>query len=399
METNRIKLMTALLCGFFSTAAAAEKWYWEPVFSARAGYDDNIRLESSEQESAFNAHLVGDARFGFRTEVSDVKFQTLLGTHQYDGADDLDYNEALFGMESSLRHNLDTFGLDASLHRDSSRTSELDTTGSVNTSIPRIKGYISPSWSRQLSEKSLLRLSYAYTNVDYQNKPGTNLTDYRYQLADIGLIQNLSETTTLQATLIGSHYKADGTSYAKTETLGFQIGLSRRFSETLNVSVALGLSDIDTFFINPITRERDEDNDLAPLVAISFDKAWEKTSLTGSLLTTQSPSSEGRLLTRNSVSLVLKHKLSERLNFALDGVYYDNETAGSFQVPGDTRTYLAIEPKLSWRASRWWTVSGSYRYRTQEYTERGDGPADSNAVYLTVQYIWPRPSYARWMEL
>ena len=403
MEINRIKLVTALLCGFFSTTAAAEKWYWEPVFRARTGYDDNIRLVTSDEQSAFNTHLSGDARFGFRTEVSDVKFQTLLATHQYAGVSDLDYNEALFGMDASLRRDLDTFGLDASIHRDSSRTSELDTTGSVRTSIPRIRGFINPSWGRQLSETSLLQLNYAYTDVDYDNKSstafssGTSLTDYRYQTADIGLIRKLSEKTDLQATLLGSRYKASDI-YSKSETIGVQVGLSRQFSETLSASVALGLNYIDTFYINS-KGKRDEDNDVAPLVAISFDKVWERMSLNGSVSTSEVPGGEGRLLSSNRVELGFKRKLTERLNFALDSAYYNNETAGGVKNRGDKRTYFSIEPRLSWQASRWWTLSGSYRYRTQEYTETNNGEADSNALYLSVQYVWPRPSYSRWMEL
>ena len=105
------------------------------------------------------------------------------------------------------------------------------------------------------------------------------------------------------------------------------------------------------------------------------------------------------MLSRNSVSLGFNHKFTERLNFALDTVYTRNETAGGVKNSGDTRTYYSIEPKLSWRASRWWTISGSYRYRAQEYTETDGGVADSNAVYLNVEYVWPRPSYAQWMKL
>jgi len=105
------------------------------------------------------------------------------------------------------------------------------------------------------------------------------------------------------------------------------------------------------------------------------------------------------MLRRNSVKLNLKRKLTERVNFSLNNVYYSNETAGGRTISGDERTYFSIEPKLSWRASRWWTITGSYRYRSQEYTESSDGVADSNAVYLNVRYVWPRPSYSRWMEL
>jgi len=397
MKTNRIKLVAALLCGLFSSAASAEKWYWEPVFSVRTGYDDNIRLVTSNEESAFNTHLAADARFGFRTEVSDVKFQTALRTHQYAGLDDLDYNEALFGVDASLRRNLDTFELDASVLRDSSRTSELSTSGSVRTSIPRVKVYIGPSWSRQLTEKTQLQLGYAYSDVSYDNKSGTSLTDYRYDTANIGLVHKLSENTDLQTTLLGSYYEADDI-YSKSENFGFQVGLSRRFTETLSASVALGLTHTTSFFENS-AGQRDEESDVTPLVSISFNKDWERSSLNGSISTSESPSGEGRMLRRNSVKLNLKRKLTERVNFSLNNVYYSNETAGGRTISGDERTYFSIEPKLSWRASRWWTITGSYRYRSQEYTESSDGVADSNAVYLNVRYVWPRPSYSRWMEL
>ena len=403
MKTDQIKLVVILLCSLFSTSAPAEKWYWEPVFSARTGYDDNIRLEVDDAEGLFDSHLSADARFGFRTEVSDVKFQTALKTHQYDGAGDLNYNEALFGVDASLRHELDTFGVDASVLRDSSRTSELDTTGSVATSIPRIKAYISPSWSRELSETSQLRLSYAFTDVDYQNKSGsllssgTNLTDYRYENVNIELNKNLSETTDLQTILFGNRYKTIGR-YSKSESIGLQVGISRRFNETLSGSLALGVNHIDTFYLNSM-QERDEASDIAPLIAISFNKVWERMSLRGSFASSQSPGGEGRLLNSNSTSLEFTRKLSERLNFALNGIYTRNETAGGVRNTGDSRTYFSIEPRLSWQASRWWTISGSYRYRSQEYTETNGGLADSNAVYLSVEYVWPRPSYDRWMEL
>ncbi len=402
IETNRIKLVAALLCGLFSSVATAEKWYWEPVFSMRTGYDDNIRLDTSNEDSAFNTHLAADARFGFRTEVSDVKFQTALKTHQYAGLDDLDYNEALFGVDASLRRNLDTFGLDASVLRDSTRTSELSSSGSVRTSIPRVKVYIGPSWSRQLTEKTQLQLGYSFSDVSYDNKSGsqfssgTNFSDYRYDTANIGLVHKLSEKTDLQTTLLGSYYKADDI-YSKSENFGFQVGLSRRFTETLSASVALGLTHTTSFFEE--SGQRDEESDVTPLVAISFNKDWERSSLNGSISTSESPSSEGRMLRRNTVELKYKRKFTERVNFSLNNVYYSNETAGGRTISSDERTYFSIEPKLSWRASRWWTITGSYRYRSQEYTESSNGVADSNAVYLNVRYVWPRPSYSRWMEL
>ena len=398
MNTRQFNLGCVLLCSLFSATAAAEKWYWEPVFTAISGFDDNVRLEASDPESVFSLHLDANARFGFRTEVSDIEFRTALKTHQYDGADDLDYNEALIGVDASLRRNLDTMRLMASILRDSSRTSELETTGFVDTSIPRTQITINPEWSRRLSERSLLRLGFTHTAVDYENTPGTTLTDYRFNNFTVGLDYKLSETTALQLTMLGNHYTADEF-YSKFDSIALQAGLSHRFSETLSAAAALGVRNTHSFFINPVTLERDEERDLSSLISFSFRKEWEKTTLEGAFTTLDLPGGEGRMLNREGVTLGLKHRINERLEFTLDGIYIENKSAGGIVNAADSRTYYLIEPGLSWRISRWWTVTGSYRYRAQENRVTNSGLADSNALYLNLQYIWPRPWSPDWKAL
>jgi hypothetical protein len=397
---NRYQIIggTLAVCTLFSGTALAEKWYFEPVFDITSKYDDNVRLTTSDEEDAFSTHLTADARYGFRTEVSDVRFQTQLKSHLYDGLDDLDYNEALQGVDAKFRRNLDIFSLKASLLRDSSRVSELETSGFVRSSIPRLRSVINPSWSRQVSERTLLRVDYSHTDVSYSNTSGTNLIDYRYDSGSIGLNYKLSEKVDLQTSLLANRYKAEDI-YSKFESYGAQIGLSRRFDETFEAAVAVGLTHTDSFFINSGTGLKDEDSDVSPLLSVSFKKKFESTEIDGALTTSESPGGSGRVVRKNSLSLNLSHKLTERMNFSVRGQYFRNESSGGLDNPNDERTYFSIEPKISWRASRWWTVAGSYRYRTQEYTESDNGAADSNAVYLSVHYVWPRPSYSRHMTL
>lgn len=105
------------------------------------------------------------------------------------------------------------------------------------------------------------------------------------------------------------------------------------------------------------------------------------------------------MLNREGVTLGLKHRINERLEFTLDGIYIENKSAGGIVNAADSRTYYLIEPGLSWRISRWWTVTGSYRYRAQENRETNSGLADSNAFYINLQYIWPRPWSPDWKAL
>ena len=398
MKKNQIIGGTLAVCTLFSGAAAAEIWYFEPVFDITSQYDDNVRLATSNHEDAFSTHLTADARYGFRTEVSDVRFQTMLKSHLYDGLDDLDYNEALQGVEARYRHNLDLFTLNASLLRDSSRVSELETSGFVRSSIPRLRGFINPGWSRQLNERTSLHLDYSHTDVSYSNTPGTNLIDYRYDSGSIGLSYKLSEKVDLQASLLANRYKAEDI-YAKFESYGAQIGLSKRFDETFEASVFVGLTHTDSYFINGGTGLKDEGSEISPLLSVGFKKKFQSTEIEGTLTTSESPGGSGRVVRKNSLTLRLSHKLTERMNFSIRSQYFRNESAGGIDDPNDERRFFSIEPKLSWQASRWWTLSGSYRYRTQEYTQSNNGSADSNAVYLSVHYVWPRPSYSRYMTL
>lgn len=376
-----------------ATQAMAEKWYVEPSASVRFGYEDNVRLVTSNEDSAFSTYLNVQAPFGFRTEVSDVNLSAQLESRRYDGLSDLNTDDQHLGLDAVFRSGLDLFSLQGSYERDSTRTSELETTGLVQSSKRRIGKNLNPSWTRALTERTSLELGYQYTDVSYQDADLTGLVDYRYDKATAGMVYKLSEKTDLHGNLSASKYDAPD---ADTEfkIYGLQVGVSLKVSEKLSASVSVGLTHTKSDYLGTGGgKEMSSDN--AILLDLSVKKIYETMTVEGFLSTSETPSGYGRMLRRNAIGLSLHREPSPRTTFSFRGEVYENTSAGGFDVDSDDRLYYSLEPGLSWRATNWWTISSAYRYRRQDYTNSSTGAADSNAVFITASYVWPRESISR----
>ncbi|MES9882042.1 MAG: hypothetical protein ABW185_14290 [Sedimenticola sp.] len=376
------------ICLLFPGTVLAEKWYFEPTASLRLGYDDNVRFSVSDKEGAFSSHLNAKARFGFRTEVSDVNLLAQLNGRRYNGLNELNTADQLLGLDVTHRSELDIFGLKGSYERDSTRTSELETTGYVRESKRRIKKNLNPSWNRVLTERTSLQVGYQYSDVAYSDVGTSGLVDYRYDTANAGLDYTLSESTNLQASLMASKYEASDAG-TKFNSYGVRGGFSKEFSETLSGSFSLGITRTDSDFIG-IGGNPDSASDNTPSLDLSLKKLYGNMILKGTLSMSQSASGYGRQTQQNALEVSLHKELSPRSDFSFQGRLQESGSSGGVNDSSDDRTYLSLEPKISWNATRWWTVSGSYRYRRQEQTSTNNGAAESNAVFLAARYVWPR---------
>lgn len=394
----------ALICTLLVGASVwphpsgAEQWYDAPTVSLRLGYDDNVRFVEKNEESSFSQKLSAKTGLGYRTELTDVMLKVRADLQYYSQESDLDSDDQYLDLNAKHRSGLNLFGLDGKFIRDTSRTSELETTGRVQQSKRRYSGFLTPTWTRTLNERNSLQLGYTYNKVTYEDSDTTGLLDYYSHAARGSLFHDLDEVTQLSATLTYSHYKVRATN-SKANDYGIQVGATRALSETLDASLAVGgratTSEDRNGFGNRVN-----DTNYGFLLNASLEKRFESTTLRGTALRELRPTGSGRLIDSKSVGVDLRHRLSERLTFLLDTVVFRNETNNnSFnQANDEQRTFLSVQPRLRWRLTRWWDIVGSYRYRYQKYDERSDS-ADSNSVFVYVTYNWPRESVARWSEL
>ncbi len=394
-----------MLCVFLflaSSPALAEKWYFEPSVRASLGYSDNLQLSTNSEIETFTSSITADAALGFRTNVSDVSITAKMIDRRFDDNAYLNTNNQFFNLKSSYRSGLNLFGLGAAYERESTRTSEFDFTGYSNTNKIRITKAISPYFDRTLTERASIRVGGNYTDVAYEDAEFTGLSDYTNSSAYTSLQYRLSERTTLQAVLSASLYSSTGSllyGSNKTEfdTTSLQLGINHMFSETLSLNALIGPNYTESTYTSGTTEE--EFSSVGKLIDIGLRKQFELGSLSASIKTSESAGGAGKMTSKSSLNLSLNRKMSERTTFALSSTFQQNESGGGRTDPGDDRTYFSIEPRINWKASRWWTISGSYHYRQSEYTSSDAGPAESNAVYITVRYVWPKESLSRWMEL
>ncbi len=372
----------------------AEKWYFEPTVSARLGYNDNTQLSTNSEIKTFTSDITADAAMGFRTEVSDVSITAKMIDRRFDDNAYLNTNNQFLRLQSAIRADLNLFGLGADYQRESTRTSEFDFSGYSNTNKIKITKSVNPYWDRTLTERTSLRIGGGYTDVTYDDAEFTGLSDYTYESAYLSLQHQLSVQTSLQAVASKSLYTSGSTEF---DTTSIQLGLNHMLSETFSVNLLLGPSYTESKFVGSGGEE--ETSDMGRMIDLGFNKKFELTTLSGSLSSSESAGGEGKMTRRTSLNLSLQRKLSARTTFGLSGTAQQNESGGGRTDDSNDRTYFSVEPKLSWKASPWWTITGSYRYRQSENTASDEGIAESNAAYITVRYVWPKESLGRWMDL
>lgn len=391
----RPRFLVGFICCCITTGqAAAEKWYFEPTVSARLGYNDNTQLSTSSEIKTFTSDITADAALGFRTEVSDVSITAKMTDRRFDDNAYLNTNNQFLRLQSSIRSDLNLFGLGADYQRESTRTSEFDFSGYSDTNKLKITKAINPYWDRTLTERTSLRLGGGYTDVTYEDAEFTGLSDYTYKSAYVSLQHRLSERTSLQAVASNSLYTSGSTEFDSTS---IQLGFNHMLSETLSVNLLFGPNYTKSKFVD--SGGEAESSDVGRLIDAGFRKEFELTSLAGSLTTSESAGGEGKMIRRTSLNLSMQRKISERTTLSLSGRMQENTSGGGVSDTSDDRTYYSFEPSLSWRATPWWTVTGSYRYQQSEYTSSNVGAAESNAAYITLRYVWPKESLGRFMDL
>ncbi len=388
VEKSLFSPRLSVLCVFLFLAASpalAEKWYFEPVVSMQLGYDDNVQLSTDNEIETSTSNITANAEFGFRTETSNISISAKMIDERFDDHSSLNSNDQYLKFNSSLLSGLNQFGVDVGYDRVSTRTSEFDYSGYSTSEGHRITKSVAPYWSRTLSERTSLSVNGAYSKVEYEDTGlYSSLNDYTDGSVNMSLQRRLSERSSLQTVVSKSQYKSSTTEY---DTTSVQLGLDYIFDETLSFNMLLGPSYTTS---KSDSTSGEKTDSVGKVIDFSFNKEFYLTTLSGALRSSESAGGEGKLTKNTSLSLVLRREISERTSFSLNTSVRKNESGGGITDNSRNRTYVYFTPKLSWKASPWWTISGSYGYKKSENTSSDEGPAESNAIYISMEYVWPR---------
>ncbi len=404
MRNSIRKLIILLLLS--AGAAHSAEWKIDPTLSFRTGYNDNLNLNIDNEISTAEATFSPSAVFSVATPTSGASGNVRFDFRRYEADSNLDDNNSRFEVKSF--HNLERsrLGLDLGFIKDTTLDSQLEATGLAFDRVRRQRVTASPNWAYSFNERTRVSTNYSYSDVEYINSGDIRFVNYTLNSAQAALTRVMNEQTTASITL--SRSQSDTDNDVKSTTTNLQGGASYQFSETLSASLFVGARRTESDFsqtslipifsgntiIGFIPLTRDVSNSSS---GSTFSASIAKTLLRGEIDLSASRDIRndfnGQPIEVTRLGSTNLYRFSEILSASLNLDFYNsksnNDVASSLN-----RDYYQIEPIFTWKVEKFWSLSGSYRYRKQTFDNISDD-ATQNAAYLTLTYRWPRIAVSR----
>jgi hypothetical protein len=288
--------------------------------------------------------------------------------------------------------------------------SELATTGAVQARRQRDLFTANPTWTRALTEATILKAGYIYTSVRYDDSAGTGLINYGDQSASVGIQSKLDERNVFNVTAYYDRYETKPAEL-RASTYGIQGGYDYAFSETLQGSFIMGLRRTQSIIgshalvcngpiilgfcfgtVAEVTSVQKETSSGYTLNAI-LTKRWQTDTVSSQLSREINPSGVGSLIQTDRIQVVWTKEWSPTLSSNINAAAYRSSYVGGVITSSNTR-YYTVEPRLTWRVAEGWVLDAGYSYARQKY-EAVPVNATANIVYVNLSYAWPRMSISR----
>jgi hypothetical protein len=388
-----------------SGIAHADEWSATPSLQVRGQYDDNINLSVASPISVWGASVSPLLDLRKRTATSDYGLGGRLIFNRYsdDSVRDTNIQMLTFTGRSSTR--LSRFGLAGSYRRDTIITTVTDEQDDdvddadgipdagdvdvdlVRTQVRRNRLALRPSWTRVLNRTMSLRLGYSLNDTSYSDDAGTSLVDFRRHGLNAALLHDITQRDRLNVGVAVSTYEAPDRG-TETDDYTVTAGMTHEFSSLLSGELSVGIGSATT----TLNDQEVESNDTS-INASLVKKQTEQTTYRVFLGRDLYPSGAGTLVQSDHLRANLSHRVSPKLSLSVWATAFRNRSLDFFSATTD-RTYYNVEPSFRWSLTRLWSLDGSYRYRWQKYEDQEDSAA-SNAVFLAVNYAWPRIAVSR----
>jgi hypothetical protein len=375
------------------TIAQAASWFFQPAVAIGTGYEENAGLDEEDSVNTSSYNVGVSARGGRSTGRSQVIGTLAASFTRYPGNEELDENNLLGDVSFTfLPTERDLLSLDLSIDRDTSRSSELTTTGNISGNVPRLALGIGASWQHLLTERSAFGVRYGRSGTSFDNNL-SGLVNSQQDDIETFYSYQLTERLTFQGALNASFYNPTNDQSYKGYVAG--LGMTYEYSETLRGGLGLGWERID----------RNTDLDTATngsaasglVYDFTLSKVFERdrsgltrSGLDLSLSRGTVPTGSGEPVLQESLNVGYSYWVSPRLRATIPlGVYRNQSISfGDAEEDEERRIFFVTEPSLSWRVTENVVLTASYRYQYQRF-EEADRTADSNAFFLSLSYVWP----------
>lgn len=396
----------------------------QPGVAAYATHDDNIRLTPENHLSLQGREVSTSVETQVAAESWQLEFDVDLRFNHYN-REDFNSDDQFVDLNFNKDTERQNFGFTSNYKRDSTRTSELESTGIVGLEASRRESYaVSPYWSVMVTEVDRFSINGSYSSVDYDDR-ASQYTDYEYSVLGMSWFRVINENLTMQLNVTGTEYEAasrtgnivlfnqvlpyDFTEY-KVETSNTRIGVGGeyKFTENFSLSGLVGSTETEQQYdvLEP-AGACDQGVQVGPFLALvrecliedfngrsvsgDVTLAWagERTNWSTRYSIRNQPSSRGYEVESEDFLFKWKYAVSERSSVKFKTLYGKvrsvDETTSAIDPNSADRDFINSNLTLSYRLSRSWQMFTDFAYRWQDRDDAADS-AESYAVKLGISY-------------
>lgn len=380
-----------LIILLFSSTCYADQWAIDGKIRQEFAYDDNVRMSESPKGSV-EYKLTPVLNLSHKTETSLIYINTSYGIQRYLAMSDLDRAIQNHKVGANYLTEKSNWSIVASMNIAPSRNTAVEDSGNFNSNSQKTTFSIIPSVSYYLTELDVLKLNTHYSQTTYSTTDFSNNLSY-----SIGLDwqRQWTERYSSSVNLSYSSFQSSNTNLnTKLDSGTYNINVSSTYFLTEQWKLFAVIGGRVTFSENSFAGNGIKSQSKGFLIdsGVSYkgESSFSQLSFNRSLM----PSSQGQLQEQNKLNLNLSYQFTEHLSALLTASYQlTNRSATNGEK--NSRKNVILQPSINWHFLQDWTMSGSYRYRSQKSTGSQNKDVASNLFMLTINYNWDGLSLSR----
>lgn len=384
-----------LLYAPFSHAYQAEL---SGYFETRAEYNDNIFLTTLPHDDIYGLTLIPAVEGSVSGENWGSSLQARLQDYNYSDSS-LNSTDSYLNLDGNYLQERNQYSLAVKHDRFTNLRTDSSDFGAIGRLVEQQRQSVTPTYTRFLTERLSLSLSYSYTDVDFIDSTGTGSIPYVSQLASAYMQYNLTETTDLSLSIAGIDYVSEN-DRVEYRLLLSRIGIAHKFTETFSVDALVGVSRRSAtnritqtfdFFGNPVVQSVEiESRDRGLLLDFGLEKEFESATIESRLSRDNTTNSFGGLDRIDRFSIYYFRDISKKSRYRTR-FWLEDITSLSSGTRDTERNILYGEFAYFHKLTELWEASASYRYVQRKFKSNSspDRAPHSNRIYIGITYNFP----------
>ena len=370
----------------------------ETSVNASAEYNDNIFLTTRSHDAVSNIVVTPSLSGIIKEQNWQVELNSKLRINQYSDHK-LDSNEQLFSLTGQYSAERNIFSISIGHDLISSLSTTSTDFGLSSQKIERKTQSVTPQYTRFLTERLVLSLSYTYSDTAYEDDADSRFIASFTETSSAVLRYSLTEKDQLSINF-------QAVDYTRKDDLGdiqlfdVNIGFDHKFSEIVSMDLAIGASRrnstnlqttvLDFFGTSISVLEEINVKTNGSTFNLGIKQLLETGSIGARVSRNTTTNSFGGFDEKDKFIMNYDEKLSSLWSYFI-AASYEKVKSASVATTLTDREILFLEVKTHYSLNRNWNTTLSYRYTQRKFNNISSATnvPQSNRLRIGLTYNLP----------